>query len=93
MVVRNDGKKRLTAERRKVLAVAVELGSAPSEASPPELLILVLESEVPGVKKQAFDRLFAAGCEDELSAIAKSDSVYARTAKAELARAKEPGSW
>jgi acetyl-CoA acetyltransferase len=81
--VRHDAKSQL---KSQALHTASQTESIPPGTAPAQLMSLVFESEHKSVRKQAFDRLVNAGCVRELEKIADSDSVYARSARAELDR-------
>lgn len=80
-IVKNEGRRRLKAERRKILETVSGDGAIPPEASPEELLILVLESPHEAARRCSLDRLRATGCERQLREIAASNSPYAQEAR------------
>jgi len=81
-VVKNEGRRRLKARRRKILETVSGDGAIPAEASPEELLVLVLESPHVLAQKHAFDRLQSGGSYRQLREIAASTSPFAEAARA-----------
>jgi len=80
-IVKNEGRRRLKAQRREILETVSADGSLPEEVSAEELLILVLESPHEAAQRLAFDRLEATGGVRQLKEIAASTSPYAEKAR------------
>jgi hypothetical protein len=81
--IRHDARSRL---KNDALRTASQTARVPRGTAPAQLLSLLFESEHKSVRRQVVDRFVAAGCTRQLEKIADSDSVYARSAWAELDR-------